>query len=127
MDQLLFQDWLNEQGFDFPAFLMRMPDSPDNAISFVITEGIDSRGSVDDLVVTVYVRSEHPEKAVSVCSSINSALNYKTNFYLGDTQIILIKSNTVVPVPLGVDENERYVFQLMFKMLTSYSDKTEIA
>lgn len=125
MDQLLFQDWLTNQNFQFPIFMMRMPDNPDRATSFVITEGVESRGSVDDLVLNFYVRSEHPANAIEECALINKALNYRTNIFLGDTQIILIKSQSVVPTPLGIDENNRHVFQMQFKMLTSFSDKTQ--
>lgn len=127
IDQLLFQDFLTELGFGFPVYLMRMPDKPDNAMSFVFTEGLDSKGSVDDLVLTVYVRAKHPEQAIEQTTKLNKALNYRTNFYIGKTQIILVKALTVVPTPLGLDENDRHVFQLQYKVLSSYSDKTDIA
>lgn len=125
LDQLLFQDFLTELGSGFPVFLMRMPDEPDNAMSIVFTEGLESRGSVDDLLLSVYVRAKHPEQAIQVTTLLNKELNYKTNFYIGDTQIILVKALTVVPTPLGLDENNRHVFQLQYKVLSSYSAKTD--
>ena len=127
IDQLLFQDFLSSLDFGFPIFLMRMPDSPDNAVSFVFTEGLESKGSVNDLLLTVYIRATHPEQAIEAATKLNNELNYKTNFYIGNTQIILVKALTVVPTPLGLDDNDRHVFQLQFKVLSSYSAKTEMA
>lgn len=126
MDLLKFMEWLEARNYGFPLSLLLLPDNPDRAIAFAAEEGVGSKGTVTDLVLNFYVRAEHPAEALKVGTKINKDLDLLTKVFIEETQIILIKSNMRVPLPIGVDANDRHHFHVQFKMLVSPTDKLNI-
>lgn len=121
-----FKDWLDTREYGFPVTYLQFPENPDRSIGFMISEGAESKGTVSDLILDVYVRAEHPEPAIEVANKINTDLNMLTKLFLDNTQIILIKATNSVPVPYGVDDNQRHTFTVQFKMLASPTDKLNV-
>lgn len=126
IDVLKFSKWLSDKNFGFLITYLMFPDKPDRAISFTIQEGADSKGTVRHLVLDVYIRAEHPDPAVKVASTINSELDMTTRVFIDNTQIILIKALDAVPKPVGIDEDNRHIMSLQFKMLVSSTDKLNV-
>lgn len=85
-----------------------------------------SRGTVKSYNLQFYIRADHPEKAIAIATEILSDLDMKTRVFIDNTQIILINSVTSVPVPMGLDENNRHIFNVQFKMLVSRTDKLNV-
>lgn len=126
IDVLEFSKWLSDKNFGFQVTYLMFPDKPDRAISFAMQEGADSKGTVRHLILDVYVRAEHPDPAVKVASAINTELDMTTRVFIDDTQIILIKALDAVPKPVGIDDDNRHIMSVQFKMLISSTDKLNV-
>lgn len=133
MDLLKFKDWLSTRGYGYAIYALLLPDEQSggenvtNAVAVNISENVGSKGTVTDFLVDLYIRSDHPDGAIHVGSMINKDLDMKTRVFIDDTQIILLKAITKVPLPVGIDDNKRHIFHVQFKMLVSPTDKINVS
>lgn len=126
MDLMQFSDWLDTRGYSAPMFLLRLPNNPDDAIAVQVVEGIGSKGTVTNYLVSFYVRTSHPAESLQIGTEIIKDLDMLTRVFIEDTQIILLQAMTSIPIPLGTDENDRHVVNVQFKMLVSPTDKLNV-
>lgn len=123
MDVLKFKEWLESRKYSMPIYLLLLPDKPDNAISFQVVEGVGSRGVVTNFTVNFYIRANHPSEAMQTGTEIINDLDNRTRVFLENEQIILMQALTSVPIPVGMDENKRHIFNVQIKLLMSPTDK----
>ena len=90
--------------------------SPARTTSFRISGGSIISNKLTSIDLTLTNRSGHPAEAESDCYEWAKALNNKTNFKIGDTQIILIRSSNF-PTYLGKYDNGLFYFTVAFSIL----------
>jgi hypothetical protein len=77
---------------------------------------------VFDIDVQIKVREDHPTKAEQTSYKIRRFLENKTNFPLGSTQVVLVKSFTPVPIFVGKDTEGRYLYSNTYKFKLNEGD-----
>lgn len=90
-------------------------NSPDDSCVVDIQANNEALAGVFNLTVQVKVRDNHPAKAEATSIKIRKALENKTNFMLGDVQVVMVKSQNPVPLGLGKDLNGKYLYSNNFR------------
>jgi len=91
--------------------------SPTKANLVEIDGNTQAKAKVYPANVQIKVRDEHPAYAEATSLLIRQALEEKTNFMIGDVQIVLVKSQNPLPLSLGKDENGRYLYSNNFRFI----------
>lgn len=82
-----------------------------------VSSGSRSVAKVFTINVQVKVRGEHPITAEEHSQKIIDFLEKKTDFNLGNVQVILSESQNSVPLFLGKDGEGRYLYSNNFKFM----------
>jgi hypothetical protein len=108
-----FLDSLNNQSVET---LGMTHSSPEETTSFILSGGSSLGKNLKSIDLTLTNRSAHPGKSEENCFQWYEDLNNKTNFYIGNTNITLVRSSDV-PQYLGKRSNGLFYFTINFTIL----------
>jgi hypothetical protein len=108
--------FLNSQTTQSVELLGLTPESPKRATSFKLSGGGNVSANLTTVDLSLTTRAEHPKLAEEDCYEWFFKLNKKTNFQIGNTKCILVRS-TNVPTYLGEYENGLFYFMVSFQIL----------
>lgn len=116
-----FIQFMKNQKVSIQLYPLSFPKSNSQPCGIVeIGQGFTSRGAVGDVLLTVTVRDIHPQKAEQAAQSINSVLTDLTDEPLGaEHQIILVKSQQLIPYYMGQDDNKNHYYMCNFRVLVT--------
>ena len=115
-----FVTFLKGLGITTPIFTDSFPmDSPVESMTVEIGNDFGSRGSVYNSTLTITVRSDMKSKAEQKSIELIGMLKNLTNAEVGNSQIIMIKSQQIVPSYLGKDENNQHYYMNNFRLLVT--------
>lgn len=100
------------------AFPADSPNVPAEAILIETGNSTPTAGDLEEFILSLTVRAEHPVRAEALSLDIISRLNRLTNQTVGDSQIVLIRSQQKIPQYAGKDENGRHYYTNNFRVLT---------
>ncbi|MFR7272446.1 minor capsid protein [Streptococcus pneumoniae] len=92
-------------------------NSPTKAILVEIDGNTEAKAGVYPANIQLKVRDEHPALAEATSLLIRKTLEEKTNFMIGDVQIVLIKSQNPLPLSMGKDATGRYLYSNNFRFI----------
>lgn len=105
----------------YPLFF---PDNASNECIVVnFNEVLGRKGTVNTVTCSFLVRSSHPQLCLDKCQELKEVYDRKTNLFFEDVQVILMSANQESGQFKGVDDSNRYVFQIDFKMITTRTDR----
>lgn len=90
-------------------------DSPTESILVDMNGNNPSIAGVFTLNIQIRVRATHPTRGEELSYQIRNVLENKTNFTLGNLQVIMVKSQNPVPLFLGKDESDSYLYSNNFQ------------
>lgn len=91
--------------------------APKNSAVVVASGTTDRRGEVDTIALTLIVRADKPDTAESRALTFTEQLDGKTDFIVGDTQVILAKAVHRLPMYIGTDSEGLFYYELEFSLL----------
>ncbi|MHC5291075.1 phage tail terminator protein [Bacillus licheniformis] len=91
--------------------------APVDAIKVEIQANTEEKAGVYPIIVQLKVRDEHPELAESTSFAFRKVLENKTNFNIGAVQVVLVKSQNPLPLPMGKDANGNYLYSNNFRFV----------
>lgn len=113
-----FITYLKSVGITENIYPLSFPSSaPKDCMILEVGQGFSSRGSVNELTLTITARSNHPKKAEELAQRVNTLLKDRTNEQVGQGNIILIKSQQLIPNYLGKDSEGNYYYMNNFRVL----------
>jgi hypothetical protein len=68
-------------------------------------------------IVQIKVRDVHPSLSEATCFKYKKLLENKTNFYINDVQVVMVKSQNPLPLYMGKDEKNRYLYSNNFRFV----------
>ena len=92
-------------------------DSPVNSVVVELQGSTEATAGVYPITVQIKVRDEHPSLAESTSFKFRKLLENKTNFNVGDVQVVFVKSQNPVPLAMGRDPNGKYLYSNNFKFM----------
>lgn len=115
-----FITFLKGLGINTPIYPLAFPaSSPEQSMIVEVGQGFSSRGSVAEIVLTVTVRAGHPKDAEAISQEVIDKLKDVTDEPLGDAQIVLIKSQQLLPNYLGKDADGKHYYMNNFRVLVN--------
>lgn len=115
-----FIAFLKGLGITTPLFADAFPDgSPAESMTVELGNDFGSRGSVYNATLTITVRSDSKQMAESKSREVISLLKNLSDQEVGNAQIIMIKSQQIVPGYLGKDENNQHYYMNNFRVLVT--------
>lgn len=115
-----FVTFLKDLGVTTPIFTDSFPvDSPVESITVEIGNDFGSRGTVYNVTLTLTVRSDLKSKAEEKSIELIGLLKNLTDVEVGNAQIIMVKSQQIVPSYLGKDENNQHYYMNNFRLLVT--------
>lgn len=97
---------------------LQFPKKSKDASSIVnVTSSSPINGGVGQASVQVITRDKHPANAEKTANEIRSFLEKRTDFFIGEVQIVLVQSENTFPLYIGTDDNERHLFSLNYKFI----------
>jgi Bacteriophage minor capsid protein len=97
------------------VYPLTFPKTSGDACSTVeVTYGYPSNAGVSRCFVQIITRDVHPALAEETANRIRSFLDKRTDFYLGETQVIYVSCQTPIPLYIGVDDNQRHLFSVNY-------------
>jgi Bacteriophage minor capsid protein len=115
-----FVDYLKGLGVTTPIYALAFPaSSPEQCMIVEIGQGFSKRGSVAEIVLTVTVRAGHPQDAEAISQDVINLLKDRTDGFIGGKQVILIKSQQLVPNYLGKDAEGKHYYMNNFRVLVN--------
>jgi hypothetical protein len=116
-----FITFLKGLGITTPIYPFAFPaSSPEQSMIVEVGQGFSSRGSVAEIVLTVTVRAGHPKDAEAISQDVINKLKGITDEPLGESaQIILIKSQQLLPNYLGKDADGKHYYMNNFRVLVT--------
>lgn len=91
--------------------------SPTNAVLVDMTGSNPAKADVFTVNIQFKVRDTHPTKGESISFQIRDVLEHKTDFQLGDVQVIMVQSQNPVPLYMGKDNDGNYLYSNNFKFM----------
>lgn len=95
--------------------------APDDCGVVRVTGGAGPSGNLAEPTFQVLVRAGHPATAEARAWEVYQFLNYKRDFNVGATHVILCSAMQSSPMFIGTDENGRFIYSLNFKNITEVS------
>ncbi|MED4840397.1 minor capsid protein [Weizmannia sp. CD-2023] len=92
--------------------------SPDNCIAIVLNGGRYSK-QVGTPSIQFLVRNTKEELAERVAYELFDFFNYKTNFQLGNVQVVMSKGQQAAPLYTGTDESDRHIYSVNVDLTVS--------
>ena len=114
-----FLDYLKRIGIKLPMYPLAFPaSSPKKSMIVETGQGFAGRGSVFEVTLTITVRAKHPSESEALAKEINELLADRTDELIGESgQIILIKSQQLIPNWMGKDAEGNHYYMVNFKVL----------
>lgn len=107
-------------GVTTPIYPLGFPaSSPVEAMMVELGQGASYRGSVADITLTITGRAKHPQRSEKASQEVMDKLHLLTDQTVGDKQIILIKSQQIMPMFVGRDAEDNHYYMTNFKVLIS--------
>ena len=112
--------FLKDLGVTTPIYPFAFPaSSPTEAVIVEVGQGANTRGSVMDITLTITVRAGHPSVGEKIGQELIDKLKDLTNQMVGNVQFIMIKSQQLIPFPLGQDVSNNHFYMLNFRVLAT--------
>jgi hypothetical protein len=92
-------------------------DSPDDAVCLDLYGQGRASAGVATLQLQIRTRSAHPATGEQMHKDIKAFLNKKTNFTLGDVQVVLAETSSPMPLYAGRDGSSRYLYSSNFTLI----------
>lgn len=89
-------------------------NSPIEGVIVDMNSNNAATAGVFNLNVQFKVRESHPSLGESTSYKIRNLLENKTDFPLGDLQVIMVKSQNPVPLYVGKDSDSNYLYSNNF-------------
>ncbi|WP_353856781.1 minor capsid protein [Bacillus sp. Bos-x628] len=90
-------------------------NSPTKANLVEIQGNTEAKAGLYPVNIQIKVRDEHPAYAEATSLFIRQDLEEKTNFTVGEVQVVLVKSQNPLPLFMGKDEKGRYLYSNNFR------------
>jgi len=105
---------------DLSIYPIEIPlNAPVNASVVSLESPSEATAGMFPMIVQIRVRDEHPSLSEATSYQFKNLLENKTNFNIGDVQIVLVKSQNPVPLYMGKDEKERYLYSNNFRFIVN--------
>jgi Bacteriophage minor capsid protein len=92
-------------------------DSPDNSCVVEMQPNTPATAGLFNVNVQIKVRDIHPSKAEATSFEFINKLEDKTNFYINGVQIVFVKAQNPLPLPMGKDVNGKYLYSNNFRFV----------
>lgn len=102
---------------DVPVYPTEFPKDVDEGVLIEVTSPDNTAGHLTDFIVSLHTRAKHPERSEEIAVELIQSLNFQTDINVGDTQIILIRSNGVLPTYNGRDDSGRFYWVTDYRFL----------
>lgn len=112
-------DWLKSLNINTQLYPLAFPATSPVEAMIVEIGGASNRGSVYDTTLTITVRAGHPSEAERLSLDVISKLNLLTNQEVGEYQLILIRTQSLIPQYLGKDAEGNHFYMNNFRVLIS--------
>lgn len=90
-------------------------DAPWESVLIAVQSNNSAVSGVYDINVQFKVRDTHPSKAEETSYKIKEFLEKKSNFHIGDVQVVVAQSVNPVPLYVGKDSAGLYLFSSNYK------------
>lgn len=115
-----FIELLKDQGITTDVYPLEFPaGAPKEAMLLELSESFVNRGTVYDGTMVVTARAKHPQRAEQLAMDVNNRLHNLTDIYVGDMQIIMLKSLSPLPAYAGKDKGNEFYYTVNFQVLLS--------
>ncbi|MED4619452.1 minor capsid protein [Priestia megaterium] len=115
-----FITFLKGLGLTTPIYPLAFPaTAPEQCMMLEVGQGVPARGSVSDITLTVTVRAGYMKDAEKLSQQVIDLLKGRTDEPLGESQIILIKSQQLVPSYLGKSAEGYHYYMNNFRVLVN--------
>ncbi|MDA2738378.1 minor capsid protein [Bacillus cereus group sp. Bc015] len=94
-------------------------NSPINSNKVEIQANTEAKAGLFPLVVQIKVKDDHPAKAEATSYEFRNLLENKTNFMIGNVQIVMVKSQNPVPLYIGKDPSGGYLYSNNFRFMVN--------
>jgi len=113
--------FLEDLGVTTPIYPFAFPaSSPTEAVIVEVGQGANTRGSVMEITLTITVRAGHPSVGEKIGQELIDKLKDLSDVMVGEnTQFIMVKSQQLLPYPLGKDVNNNHFYMLNFRALAT--------
>jgi hypothetical protein len=91
--------------------------APVAAITVDFSSSTSSLASVFNAEVSIIVRDEHPSLAEATSQKFRKFLDKKTNYILGDSQVVMSSAQNPIPLFIGKDDNDGYLYSNNFTLI----------
>lgn len=102
---------------DVPVYPLEFPESVNEGCLFDVTTTGNTSGSLSEVLISVYSRAETPGRSEQINKGFIDTLQTKTDFNVGDTKVILVRSQGKIPVYSGKDGQGRFYFVSDYRFL----------
>jgi len=97
--------------------------SPTEAVLVDMDSTNPAMSGVFTMNVQFKVREKHPSLGEATSYKIRNVLEHKTNFALGQLQVIMVQSQNPVPLYMGKDTDGSYLYSNNFRFLMNEGGK----
>jgi hypothetical protein len=87
-------------------------ETPDNCCVVILGSAGRSTRTIGSLQFQFIVRNADPELAEDIAFKLHQHFNNKSNYTIGDTQIVLSIGQQTVPLFTGTDESGRHIYSV---------------
>lgn len=88
-----------------------------NCVVATFSPVISSKGDIKTIDTIFYIRNASTQECVTIGKKLIETLDYKTNLYIKDVQIILLTAVDTMPNFQGKDSNGLYIYKVQIRML----------
>lgn len=100
-----------------PIYPSSFPQGINTCYSFEFDGNSSLQGDVAETHLTIYSRAEHPSEAEELTVKLMEQIQGLTDFYIGDTHVILVRSAGKVAEYGGKDETGVHYFLARYRLL----------
>lgn len=86
--------------------------TPDNCCVVILGSSGGSNRNVVNLEFQFLVRNVDPEQAENLAHEIFNHFNNKSEYFIGNSRIVLSKGQNAIPLYTGKDENNRTIYSI---------------
>lgn len=106
-----------ESRTDVPVYPLEFPESVNEGCLFDVTTTGNTNGDVSEVMVSIYSRAAHPSRAEIINQGFMDSLNKLTDFNIGSTKVIMVRTQGKIPTYSGKDEQGRFYFVSDYRFL----------
>lgn len=91
--------------------------TPNNAIVILLGANGVSEKQVGRYSLQFLIRHENMGSADSIANALFSHFDYKTNYTIGTSRIVLSRGEQTIPLYTGQDESDRHIYSVNIELI----------